>query len=98
MGILQREVIYFQFDYDEIYKGAHSSKKGYFDYQRDGFGPVCYKEKEVLDALERFLDRGGKATPEYLKRMQDFYAFHDTNNCQRAFEAIESLEKPSFYK
>jgi glycosyltransferase involved in cell wall biosynthesis len=92
MGILQREVIYYQFDHQDIFNGKHTSQKGYFDYTKDGFGPVCYKEEEVMNELESFLDSGGKVREVYLERMQDFFEFHDTNNCQRVFETIQKLD------
>ncbi len=91
MGILQREVIYYQFDHQKFFTGDHSYQKGYFDYTKDGFGPVCYEEEEVMNELTLFLDSGGKVREEYLKRMQDFFEFHDTNNCQRVFESIQKL-------
>jgi len=92
MGILQREVIYYQFDYKGFFNGEHAWQKGYFDYTKDGFGPVCYNEKEVMNELRLFLDSGGKTREYYLKRMQDFFEFHDTNNCQRVFEVIQKLD------
>ena len=91
MGVLQREVIYYQFDHDEMFSGIHTSQKGYFDYEKDGFGPVCYKEDEVLNALEKNLLTDSKVSDQYLKRMQDFFTYHDTNNCKRTFNAIENL-------
>ena len=40
VAYLDRPVIYFQFDEDEIFAGNHICKQGYFDFRRDGFGPV----------------------------------------------------------
>ncbi len=91
MGILRRQVIYFQFDHDDIYNGQHTYNKGYFDYHNDGFGPTCTNIDDVLDELDVFLELDGKTHPKYIKRMQDFFTFHDTNNCSRVFDAINSL-------
>ncbi len=92
MGILRRGCIYYQFDYDEVFGGGHTTKEGYFSYQDDGFGPVCHKKEDILNALEVFLKAGGKIDQKYKKRMEDFFAFSDTNNCQRVFEAIHKME------
>ena len=35
-----RPVVYFQFDRNEFLSGSHGWRGGYFDYYRDGFGPV----------------------------------------------------------
>ena len=40
MAMLGRGVLYYQFDRSRIYTGIHSFRQGYFDYERDGFGPV----------------------------------------------------------
>src|SRR5690606_7628132 len=40
MAFLEKAIIYYQFDKETIYKGDHFIKKGYFEYERDGFGPV----------------------------------------------------------
>lgn len=94
MGILQKEVIYYQFDHIKVLGGGHTFKKGYFDYVKDGFGPVCYTEIDILKALEQFFNDEGKVEEKYMKRMRDFFMFHDTNNCKRSFEAIQNLNKP----
>lgn len=95
MGILGKEVIYYQFDYQEFFTGIHTVEKGYFDYKKDGFGPVCYTEKEVIESLSSFIEHSGKPNKKYIKRMQDFFAYHDTNNCKRVYEAIVKLDKPN---
>ena len=38
---LDRPAVYFQFDREEMLRGAHVGRQGYFDYERDGFGPVA---------------------------------------------------------
>ncbi len=92
MGILQRETIYYQFDHIEVFSGEHTYQKGYFDYEKDGFGPVCYEEKDIINELELLLQNDGNIRDEYLQRIEEFFTFHDTNNCQRVFDAIKSLD------
>jgi hypothetical protein len=44
-------VFYLQFDKEEFYRGAHNWRRGYFDYERDGFGPVARTVCELLHPL-----------------------------------------------
>ncbi len=92
MAILQKEVIYYQFDHEQVFGGGHIYQAGYFNYEKDSFGPICYQQKEVLNTLEAFLKSHGKVPQEYMDRMQNFFAFHDMNNCQRIYTAIQNLE------
>ncbi len=94
MGMLQRGIIYYQFDHDEFFSGGHTTKEGYFDYEPDGFGPVCYNENDVFKEIEVLLENSSHPSKRYLQRMKDFFEFHDTNNCQRVFEVIQNLNKP----
>jgi len=89
---LHREVLYYQFDYKEFFTNGHVFQKGYFDYKRDGFGSVCYKEKELIEELEQILNNNGEPRDKYLKRIENFFAFDDVNNCERVFNAIKNLE------
>ncbi len=93
MGVLKRGSIYYQFDYDMVFGGEHTSKEGYFNYQKDGFGPVCYNTSDLLNALEIFLKAGGEMDQKYKKRIEEFFAFHDTDNCKRVLEAIRNLDR-----
>jgi len=91
MAILQREVIYYQFDHKEIFCGLHTTRQGYFQYEKDAFGPICYRKKDVLNELEALLENNATPRDQYLKRMKDFFAFHDTDNCKRTCQAIMNL-------
>ena len=86
---MRKPVIYYQ--YDEAKFRAEQYSKGYFDYRRDGFGRVLETEDEVISELRHLLDNQAKPDMEYLKRMNSFFKFNDTNNCKRTFEAISSL-------
>ena len=91
IATLYKEVIYYQFDYEELYGGGHFVEKGYFDYKMDGFGPVCDNENDVIFELENLLKNDANPRDKYLERMKDFFAYHDTNNCKRVFGVIENL-------
>lgn len=86
---LKKPEIYYQFDEEEFRR--YHYQKGYFDYRRDGFGPVCTDEAALLQALERCLQDGARPAPEYLQRMEAFFPLRDDHNCQRTFDAIRNL-------
>ena len=91
MAMLRRGIIYYQFDHKEVFSGTHLAKKGYFDYEQDGFGPVCYQEDNLLDEVEKLLENESLPEQKYQDRMKDFFAFHDTDNCKRTCQAIMNL-------
>ena len=53
---MQKPLLYYQFDLDEF--RANQYKAGYFDFVRDGFGPVCTTEGEAAAALASWAERG----------------------------------------
>ncbi len=87
---LGRPVLYYQFD-EEEYRRGHLPQ-GYFDYRRDGFGPVCAGAGELLEALERAAAGGFGVEPAYRERREGFFAFRDDQNCRRNYEAIRELK------
>jgi glycosyltransferase involved in cell wall biosynthesis/CDP-glycerol glycerophosphotransferase (TagB/SpsB family)/lipopolysaccharide biosynthesis regulator YciM len=93
MAVLDRPVVYYHFDADEVMGGGHICRPGYFDYRRDGFGPVCSNLNEILSALTAIINNNGCADEVHLKNMRDTFAFKDENNCKRTFEAIDSIDR-----
>ncbi len=86
---LQRPLLYYQFDYDTYRKGQY--QQGYFSYPKDGFGPVCVQQEQLLAGLDAILAKNCIQTEPYRMRAQHFFAFHDNKNCERTFKAIEEM-------
>ena len=84
---LKKPVVYFHFDEEEFYKGQ-VYEKGYFDYERDGFGPVCETIEATVDELIRLIENNCVADEKYIKRAEAFFKYRDKNNCARIAEAI----------
>ena len=42
---IDRPLVYFQFDPDTMFGGGHVGRQGYFEYERDGFGPVVTRPR-----------------------------------------------------
>ena len=94
MALLGRGVFYYQFDRDRIFKGIHIYRQGYFDYERDGFGPVCPDLDTLLDQLERALANDGNVEAVYARRARETFKWRDGNACRRTVQAIERLGSP----
>lgn len=92
-AVLQKALIYYQFDYDFMYGGAQQSQLGYFDFRRDGFGSVCINEKDLLGEIKHLLEQEGNPDILYQNRMIETFPNRDSKNCQRTFNAIQSLNK-----
>ena len=88
VAYLQRPVLYYQFDQELVFGGGHTTKKGYFEYEDDGFGSVAIDEKSLLDSLEQLLVEGCQPAAPYAQRMQEFFAFRDGRCCERVYELI----------
>ena len=88
---IDRPVVYFQFDRERVERGAHVGRKGYFDYERDGFGAVTYDlahaERAICDAAAQ-----GRRTPApYDARIAEAFPDRDGKCCKRIVAQIRSL-------
>lgn len=92
MGFLNKTVLYYQFDHEEFFNGTHAFQAGYFSYEKHGFGPVVYNEKDLITALKRILKNKGNPYYPYDKRIRKTFAFRDGKNCERVYQAINNLD------
>ena len=88
---LKKPVIYTQFDKEVFF--AEQWDKGYYDYERDGFGHVCYDYESAVEAIVHTIEGGCIEEEEYLERVRRFFAFTDRNNCKRIYDEINKLIK-----
>lgn len=78
--------VFFQFD-ESQYRSGHY-KEGYFDYRKDGFGPVMTKVDDVVEYVIKELNNDCMMEATYRNRVNAFFTLHDDKNCQRTYEAI----------
>ena len=83
---MKKRLLYYQFDYDDFRKGQYP--EGYFSYEKDGFGKVCYTADNVLAELEAAAADSFKNPEEYLVKHDNFFDLYDMNNCERNYQAI----------
>ncbi len=88
---LGKPVIYTQFDKDEFFSGAHAYEKGYFDYEKNGFGKVTYTLDEAVEAMVQCIENACALEDIYRDRINEFFAYRDKNNCERTLEKIKKL-------
>lgn len=86
---MRKPLLYYQFDYEKFRKGQYA--QGYFDYRRDGFGPVCGTLEEVKSVLKERIKHRLENETLYLEREKDFFELYDQENCKRNFEAIKEI-------
>lgn len=82
---MRKHVIYYQFDRDRFWNEHYS--KGYFDYEKDGFGPVCIEENDIINVITN-----NEYNQKYVERINSFFEYNDSNNCKRIFEEIKKLK------
>lgn len=91
-AFLNRPVIYYQYDFDTVYnKATHTGQKGYFNFERDGFGPVVYDESSLLKQIEQYLQNDCRNPDIYQERCKNTFSLEPGHNCERTYEAILDL-------
>lgn len=88
---LRKPVVYCHFDREEFFTGEHVYTKGYFEYEREGFGEVVYALEPLTDLIIQYVQEDCRLKELYRKRIDSFFAFHDKNCCSRVTEKILAL-------
>lgn len=88
---LKKPILYYQADKDEFFSGKHIYEKGYFDYEKDGFGEVAYDVEKLVDFIIEYINNGCVLKEKYLKRINNTFYYHDKNNCARVYEQLLRL-------
>ncbi len=86
---MKKRLLYYQFDYEDFRKGQYP--EGYFSYEQDGFGKVCYTLDQALDEIKKAVQEDFRNPRQYLDRHDQFFDLYDTDNCRRSYEAIAAL-------
>lgn len=84
---MRKQIIYFQFDQKEYYSKHYS--KGYFEYERDGFGPVVAEAHSLVLNLRDIINKPVELK-KYKERSESFFPLYDNKNCERHYKIIEN--------
>lgn len=71
---------------------AHYDDGGFF-YDTMGFGEICTESDQLTETLCQYMNNNCVMKPQYVKRVDDFYAYSDHNNCQRIYNEIFSYQQ-----
>lgn len=85
---MKKEVIYYQFDYNDFFEKHYEI--GNFNFKKHGFGPVCDSEKSVVENILKVYENG--IEEKFLKRINNYFSLNDTKNCERIFKEIIKLK------
>lgn len=85
-----KPIVYYHFDYQDYRKNHYS--KGYFSYERDGFGPVVHDLQTLIDNVRAIATDNFNIPIAYKHRADRFFPIRDQNNCLRHYEAICELD------
>ena len=94
LAYIDRPIVYFQFDRAVMLRGGHMGRQGYFDYERDGFGPVVEDLDAARRAIAASIDTGAEPAPMYQARIDATFPTRDGRCCERVVAAIEELSRP----
>ena len=89
---LKKPVVYTQFDHDDFVK-RHIGTDGYYNYNTDSFGPICYDLDTSVDAIIKYLKNNCKIEEKYKKRIDKFFIYNDKNNCKRLINEVLKYDK-----
>ncbi|ERP31512.1 CDP-glycerol glycerophosphotransferase family protein [Chitinivibrio alkaliphilus] len=81
---MKKPMIYYMFD------PVHYAPS-YFDHHTDGFGKIISLEEELIREIEKQINHGCAMEDTYLQRVDSFFQYRDTNNCDRIFHEIISI-------
>lgn len=88
---LRKPILYYQQDAAEFFSGKHVCNKGYFDYERDGFGEVEYTADALIDRIIEYMENGCLLKACYRERIEKTFRYSDQKNCQRVYEEIKKI-------
>lgn len=92
---MRKPVLFFQFDNDRF--TSEHYQKGYFDYERDGFGQVAYTVSDLVGNAVEAIQNGLVLDEKYDKRIDRFFPLYDRKNCARIYDEIVKIceKKPN---
>jgi glycosyltransferase involved in cell wall biosynthesis len=91
---IDRPVVYHQFDADLVLSGGHVGRGGYFDYHRDGFGPVAGTTADAVAATVAAIDAGPDPAPPYDARIRQTFPDRDGLCSERVIAAVLASTRP----
>lgn len=87
---LKKPLLYTQFDKND-FNNNHIYNDIYFDFEKNGFGKILNNSEEVVDNIIEIINNDCKMEKKYIDRVDKFFTFKDSNNCERVYNEISNL-------
>lgn len=88
---LQKPVLYFQFDRDEVFNGSHTFGKQDQSDEGIALGEIAYDANELIRLIFDYLADDCRMKPKYRERLAQTFCFTDRQNAHRIADAIQTL-------
>lgn len=90
VAFLKKPIVYYQFDKEKFYESHYD--KGYFNYEKDGFGDVVYDKESLIEEIMKYVENKCKIEEKYKKRVEKTFKYLDNNNSERIYKEIVKLD------
>lgn len=90
VAFLKKPIIYYQFDKEYFFNKHY--QKGYFDYEKDGFGKVIERENDLINEIIYYIENDSHIRKEYKEKIEETFMYLDHNNSKRVFDKIMELD------
>ncbi len=81
---IKKPIIYYH-STDDYHFDVENS---FFNYETMGFGEIAKSEEGLVNLVMNYVNINCEMKEEYKKRVDNFFEYHDENNCKRAYEFI----------
>ena len=89
VAFLKKPIIYYQFDKEKFFKSHYT--KGYYDYEKDGFGDVIEKEEELIEKIKFYIKNDCQAEDKHIKQIDNTFMYLNRENSERVYKEIIKL-------
>lgn len=86
---LYKPVVYYLYDYDYLIQ--HYRDEYEYDYESKGMGDVVRTPAELEACIGEYLKTDCVMKDKYKERVDNFFAYHDRNNCERVYNVVLSV-------
>lgn len=93
-ALINRPVVYYQFDHEDVFGGKHLTRSGYFSYDYHGLGPVVEDLDALVPELLALLDPSSGASELFDRRRKEFFAGMPEDSCGAVVSEVLNLSKP----
>lgn len=92
-GYMGKPVVYYWFDTQKYVQEHYDFTKGYFSYEKDGFGDIVADEDSLVNAISQCINCNFNLNDKYKKRIDEFFPLKDRQNCERIYNEVVRLKK-----